>query len=296
MMDVLIQYCKGQSNHKHTPRFYNGRWRCFDGVNQMILASQCLNKAGDLILCPSAHGGYYTRDSAILQLIQENTSCDVDAHILTTAASPVFNSTELSKTASSNNDTISIHLHLLSLLIGAVLIAIVAVCWSCMKGNKTHIIHVGKSSSDSIDAEIGTGTPLGESPYYSSGTSSINQNENTEAVEMTNSSHNSGNGTTIDGLMKDIWSSTSGSDADIVAGYSQDADCVATTSDAGAFEKTRNTDVEHTSEGLFIDLSESEEEYEGMLYSSSQIYHSTTGDAENEGEGFTFDTHKQISE
>jgi hypothetical protein len=75
MMDALIQFCKTQSVRKHSPRYFDGQWRCFDGVDNTNLATQCLNAAGEWISCPALVGRKFSRNKAMLQVIQDNMYC-----------------------------------------------------------------------------------------------------------------------------------------------------------------------------------------------------------------------------
>merc|ERR1712156_1138800 len=185
----------------------------------------------------------------------------------TAMAGSLPNTTEIG-IVTSNDSSISMPMNFLAIAIGAVLILLVSLFWSCKRHKKTIVTRDGSSPSSLADFENGTYSPGGENSFcFTPGNFEVSI-----AGETKTDNEISGKGQTQDGLMNDLWK-TMGSDVENGPGYSQDAQLA-----------VADVDVEdQRSQGLFV-TTDSEDAFEIMLYDNSKRQPGTST-ANGEGEG-----------
>jgi len=199
----------------------------------------------------------------------------------TAMAGSLPNTTEIG-IVTSNDSSISLPMNWLAIAIGAVLILLVSLFWSCKRHKKIIVSLDASSSSPSAmaDFENGTYSPGGENSFcFTPGKFEVSV-----AGETTTDNEISEKGETQIVLMDNIW--TTGSDVENGPGYSQDV----------ALAVADVVDVEDSKmpPGLVL-TTDSEDAFETMLYDKSKRQPGTTT-ANGEGEGSLSGSHSYIAE
>lgn len=187
---------------------------------------------------------------------------------------------------SSSNSDLTISLNVILIIPGGLLIFAICLFWYCMRQKRVHAVHLQGNTPDSTDVDTCINVmPLGESsPYYSQDPNVGEAPSDKVHLESPRT-----------GIMANIWTPPAASDIENETGYSRGVEKV-TAGYVDAFGRSRRTDIQKQSEGLFMDnvMSDSTDtNQERMLYDTNRNYRGTE---EGEVGRTSFSIHHKLSE